>query len=157
MAEKPTTTEPDKNLSAKRLGRIGATLCGIVIFAILATTIWDFSIHPGDVGDAMGVGMLMVLFIPVASIPAFLFCLFGAVASANALREHPWPEGPIRFAPLSGGPDNDVNVLWRVLRANRVLRSLTIGRCSPASQPATHSSPATARIRRPPELSATTG
>jgi hypothetical protein len=92
MAEKPATAEPDKNLSAKRLGRIGATLCGIVIFAILATTIWAFSIRPGNVGDAMGVGMLMVLFIPAASIPAFLVCLVGAAVSANALREHPGPE-----------------------------------------------------------------
>jgi hypothetical protein len=57
----------------------------------VATTVSDLNLRPGDVGGSMAVGLAIVLYIPVASIPVVLFCVVGAVVSAKALRRHPNP------------------------------------------------------------------
>ncbi len=89
---------------AKWLSSIGAVACGLLILAIMATTVWAFTIRPGGPGGAMGLGMAFIVLFPLALIPVGLFCLVGAVLSGVALRRHSTPAARIGLWLALGGP-----------------------------------------------------
>src|SRR4051794_40366759 len=69
----------------KQYSRIGAVFCAMLLFAILATTAWGLTLRNGDTGGAMGVGLMFVGLIPMASALVGLYCLVGVVLSLGAL------------------------------------------------------------------------
>ena len=77
------------DLVGKRLGVIGAVLCGVLILALVATIVLGFTAEGTSGGMALGI--LYFFFIPLASIPVGLVCLAGAVVSGVALRRQSSP------------------------------------------------------------------
>lgn len=84
---------------AKRLGIIGAVLCGLIIIALPCSLILAPYVAGGD---TLVLIMRGAVFVPVA-IGAGLVCLIGAVQSATALRRYPSREARTGLW-LSAGP-----------------------------------------------------
>jgi hypothetical protein len=86
----------------KGYGYFAATLCGLLMLAILADTMWCLSIRPGNSGGGMEAAMIMLLVIPLGFIPVSIVCLAGLWMANRAWREFPCQD--IRTAlKLSGG------------------------------------------------------
>jgi hypothetical protein len=92
------------DLIAKRLGYIAAVLCGLLILATVALTLWGLSIPAGDSSDGMFVSMAFVVMLPGASIPVAIFCLVGTMLSKKALRTTSGTEARTALWLCAGGP-----------------------------------------------------
>lgn len=80
------------DLWAQTLGYFSAILCGLIILAIVATTVRVISIRDGHTGDVVEAIFMFLFLIPVASIPVGLICLVGMIVSVRAMRRYPSPE-----------------------------------------------------------------
>jgi len=92
------------DLWAQTLGRLSGILCGLLILAIVATTVWACSIRDGDTGGAMGAGLTFVVLLPLAAIPVGLVCLVGAIVSIGAMRRDSSAEARCGLWLSLGGP-----------------------------------------------------
>ena len=72
---------------AIRLGCVGAACCGLLMVAILVTTVWGLSLRRSDEGGAMGMALTFIIFIPMAALPIGTICLVGVIYSRHALRK----------------------------------------------------------------------
>ena len=106
--EDPGLASPDsaggrrQDLVAKRLGVIGAVLCGVLILAIVATTVLGFTAE--GTGEGMAYLIFYFFFIPLASIPVGLICLAGAILSRRVLRRQSSPDAQTAQKLSLGGP-----------------------------------------------------
>jgi hypothetical protein len=81
----------------KRLGIVGAVLCGLLVVAILGSVIVGANQPYGDTGAAMALGFAYVFLIPLLSIPVGIVCLLGAVLSGQAWRKQASSDARIGF------------------------------------------------------------
>jgi hypothetical protein len=76
----PVSADQGKlEVAASRLVRIGTVLCGLLVVAILITTVWILKEAIFGGGEDMSAGFTFLIFIPLASIPVGLICLAGAI------------------------------------------------------------------------------
>jgi hypothetical protein len=108
-AVKPVLAPPDsaggwrRDLGANRLGLVNAALSGLVIVAVVASLVLG-AFGVGGEGSGMFFGLMLIFFIPMASIPIGLSCLVGVVRSGIALRRHSSREARIGLWLSLGGP-----------------------------------------------------
>ena len=90
---------------AKRLGIVNAVLCGLLVVAIVVALHLCVTPVVPLMGEGSGIlgWIMLVFFIPLASIPIGISCLVGIVRSRAALRRHPSREARIGLWLSLGG------------------------------------------------------
>lgn len=76
-------------LWARSLGRVNVLLGGILILAMVATTVLACFLRGDNTGGGVEVGFIFLFFIPVVSLPVVFFCLAGIIVSVSATRRFP--------------------------------------------------------------------
>jgi hypothetical protein len=92
--------------SAQRLGYLAATLCGLLVLAMLVALVMAFSQKgspSGEIGAALLLGTMLGYIIPLAAIPVTVMCVWGMTVSHRAMRSAPSPEARTGWLLSLGG------------------------------------------------------